>query len=312
VICLVDTGSGTETSHADLLSGLNRAGFSPSDLTYILLTHAHIDHYGGLWKLRALTNAKIGCHELDVQTVAHHEAAASLVANRLASFLSHAGLSGDEKESLLGMYQITKELYRSVPVDFTYNSIPNDLPAFGIIHLPGHCPGHVALRLNDVVLCGDMVVEGVTPHLAPSSIQPWGGLDRYLESLDKLEYWASGARLVLNGHDEVISDLPAEIDATRGNIVRRMSRAVSALAEPRTIAEVCHVVYESPGGYNLFLTLEKTGAYLEYLYDHALIEITNPDELEQGSPAKYRSLREIADDELLPLKNKLVTEQAGR
>ncbi len=45
---LIDCGSGTESSHSDLLNGLEQAGLQPSDLTHILLTHAHIDHYGGL------------------------------------------------------------------------------------------------------------------------------------------------------------------------------------------------------------------------------------------------------------------------
>ncbi len=45
-------------------------------------------------------------------------------------------------------------------------------------------------------------------------------------------------------------------------------------------------------GYNQLLVIEKTGAYVEYFYEHGMIEITNPDELEQGRPARYRRLRE--------------------
>ena len=85
---LIDCGSGTEPSHKDLLAGLEKVGIQPSDLTRILLTHAHIDHYAGLSKLKPLTDAKIGCHELDVQTVAHHEARLALTSRRLASFLA--------------------------------------------------------------------------------------------------------------------------------------------------------------------------------------------------------------------------------
>ena len=72
---LIDCGSGMELSHEDLLHGLNDAGLSPADLSYILLTHAHIDHYGGLSVLKPLTTAKIGCQELDVQTVAYSHGA---------------------------------------------------------------------------------------------------------------------------------------------------------------------------------------------------------------------------------------------
>ena len=164
---LIDTGSGTDISHDGLLKSLEQAGLQPSDLTHVLLTHAHIDHYGGLARLKPLTIAKIGCHELDLQTVAHHDARLALIGRRLASYLTETGLAEETRDSLLGIYRFTKAIYQSTPVDFTYNEIKNHIPALEMIHLPGHCPGHVAMRVEDVIFCGDMVVEGVTPHLAP-------------------------------------------------------------------------------------------------------------------------------------------------
>ncbi|HKY55969.1 MAG TPA: MBL fold metallo-hydrolase [Anaerolineales bacterium] len=305
---LIDSGSGIDSSHQDLLSGLEQAGLQPSDLTYILLTHAHIDHYGGLFKLKPLVQAKIGCHELDVQTIAHHEARLALVSRRLTSFLVAAGLAEETRDQLLSIYRFTKALYQSVPVDFTYEAMDMHLGPFELIHLPGHCPGHVAIHLDDVIFCGDMVVEGVTPHLAPESIAPYGGLDHYLESLARFQAWAKDARLIFNGHDDVITDLPAEIGATHQNLVRRMSKALEALSEPRTTSEICAAVYGETGGYNQLLVIEKTGAYIEYFYEHGMIEMTNVDEVEQGLPARYRRLRKFADEEILPKQKHSVVE----
>jgi glyoxylase-like metal-dependent hydrolase (beta-lactamase superfamily II) len=296
---LIDTGSGTDSSDENLLSGLGHVGIRPSDLTHILLTHAHIDHFGGLAKLRPITNAQIGCHELDVQTVSHHEASLSLIGRRLAAFLAETGLPDETCEQILSIYRFSKMLYRSVPVDITFEGSQTELGPFEFIHLPGHCPGHVAIRLGDIVFCGDMVVEGVTPHLSPESIHPYGGLDHYLESLARFQRWAKDARLILNGHDDAITDLPAQMEATKQNIIRRMGRAMNALHEPLTIEEICRAVYGETGGYNQLLVVEKTGAYVEYLYEHAMVEITNPEELEQGKPARYRRLRELAESELL-------------
>jgi len=303
---LIDTGSGTEASHEDLIKGLQEAGLQPSDLTHILLTHAHIDHYGGLAKLKPLTNAKIGCHELDVQTVAHHDARLALIGRRLASYLTEAGLAKEEAESLLSIYRFTKALYRSVPVDFTYEAQEMQVGPFEMIHLPGHCPGHVAMRLDDVILCGDMVVEGVTPHLAPESINPYGGLDHYLESLSRFQEWANDARLILNGHDDVITDLPSRIQSTRQNIVHRIDKALTALSVPLTITEICAAIYGEMGGYNQLLVIEKTGAYVEYLYEHGMIEVTNFAEVEQGQPARYQRTREYSESEILPKEKKHV------
>ena len=303
---LIDCGSGTETSHEDLLKGIHQAGLQPADLTHVLLTHAHIDHYGGLSRLKPLTDAKIGCHELDLQTVAHHDARLALIGRRLASFLADSGLAEETRDQLLTIYRFTKAIYQSVPVDFVYREIKDHIPALDLIHLPGHCPGHVAMRLDDVVFCGDMVVEGVTPHLAPESINPYGGLDHYLDSLLRLQRWADDVKLTLNGHDEAITDLDAHIETTRQNILRRISKAMAALNEPLTIAEVCNIVYENPVGYNQLLTIEKTGAYIEYLYEHGMIEITNFEEVEQGQPARYRRTREISDSEILSKEKKHV------
>ncbi|HET9912965.1 MAG TPA: MBL fold metallo-hydrolase [Anaerolineales bacterium] len=297
---LIDAGSGTDSSHANLLAGLQQGGFHPSDLTHILLTHAHIDHFGGLTKLRPLTNARIGVHELDLQTVAHHEARLALISRRLAAFLAETGLAEETREQVLSIYRFTKAIYQSVPVDFTYEAMGMRLGEFEFIHLPGHCPGHVAIRLDDAIFCGDMVVEKVTPHLSSESINPYSGLDHYLESLARLGQWSKGARLILNGHNDVITDLHGQIELTKQNILRRMSQAIEALSEPLTIEEVCRAVYGEMSGYSQLLVIEKTGAYVEYLYEHGMIEITNPEELEQGKPARYRRLREISGSEILP------------
>jgi glyoxylase-like metal-dependent hydrolase (beta-lactamase superfamily II) len=154
--------------------------------------------------------------------------------------------------------------------------------------------------VDDVVFCGDMVVEGVTPHLAPESINPYGGVDHYLESLSRLQHWAKDARLILNGHNDAITDLRAHIETTKQNMIRRMGKAVDALSEPLTIEETCVAVYGEMHGYNQMLVIEKTGAYVEYLYEHGMIEIVNAAELEQGQPAKYRLLHEVSESEILP------------
>jgi glyoxylase-like metal-dependent hydrolase (beta-lactamase superfamily II) len=310
VLALIDSGSGSDKSNEDLQHGFEVAGYHFSDLTHILLTHGHIDHYGGLSFLRERTQAKIGLHELDWQTVSHHEARLAVMSHRLDDFLAGAGIPSERRVELLNMYRFTKALYRSVPVDFTYEAREMQIGPFEMVHVPGHCPGHVAIKLDDLVFCGDLVLEHITPHQSPEELTPFMGVRHYLESLTVLERWASGARLVLNGHDEPISDLPERIADTRQHLSRRIEQTLAAASDPRTLAEITEQVYGAMGGYNALLVIEKIGAYVEYLYQRGLLEITNFDELENGKepvPIRYRRVDGIGSSMFVSRANGIAT-----
>jgi glyoxylase-like metal-dependent hydrolase (beta-lactamase superfamily II) len=303
MLALIDSGSGAEKSNADLEAGIKKAGYSLSDLTHILLTHGHIDHYGGLPYLRERTQARVGLHELDLQTITQHDERLAIMSRRLGNFLASAGIPDEQRTELLQMYHFTKALFHSVPVDFTYEASDMKVGLFEMVHVPGHCPGHVAIKLGDILFSGDLILEHITPHQAPEELTPFMGVRHYLESLSLLGSWAQDARLVLNGHDEPITDLPARITSTRQHLSRRVHQVLDALTEPRTLAEVTKQVYGDMGGYNVLLVIEKVGAYVEYLYQRGLLEITNLDELEGGNPSvpiRYRSLYDVKDLEILP------------
>ena len=303
LLVLIDSGSGSETSHADLQACLLKSGHHFEELTHILLTHGHIDHYGGLNRLRELTAAQIGVHELDLQTVSHHEQRLVLMTSRLDHFLSGAGVVEEHRAEYLQMYRFTKSLYRSTTVDIRYEAVGMQVGPFEILHLPGHCPGHVALKLHDALFCGDLVLDGLTPHQSPEELTPFMGVRHYLHSLTLLERWGADARLILNGHDDPFQELPARIIEIRRKMSQRIHQVLSTLDHASTIAEVTSAVYGELGGYNALLVLEKIGAYVEYLYQSGLLEITNAQGLEangQTLALRYRRLRDVDEEEILP------------
>ena len=291
LVVLIDTGSGSESSNEGLESGLAEANLGASDLTHILLTHGHIDHYGGLSFLRERTQAQIGVHELDLGTVTTHESRLAILSRKLENFLTQAGIPAERRTELLTMYRFTKKFHHSVPIDFTYEAHDMQVGPFELLHVPGHCAGHVALKLDDVVFCGDLILEKVTPHQSPEELLPFMGVHHYLDSLSVFERWAGSASLVLNGHDDPITDLSARIDTTRANLFRRIDQALAALDEPRTLAGVTEQVYGKMNGYNALLVIEKIGAYVEYLVQRGLAEIVNPDELEDDPQAAIKYCR---------------------
>lgn len=294
-VVLIDTGSGSESSNAGLEAGLAAAGVRLADLTHILLTHGHIDHYGGLSYLHDRTKALVGVHELDLATIATHEARLAILSRKLEAFLIQAGIPAERRAELLRMYRFTKALFRSVPVDFTYETNEMNIGPFELLHVPGHCPGHVALKLEDVIFCGDLVLEHVTPHQSPEELTPFMGVRHYLDSLFVFERWAEGASLILNGHNDPIEDLPAQTATVRANLSKRIDQTLEALSEPRTLAQITGQVYGNMNGYNALLVFEKTGAYVEYLAQRGLVEVVNPEELEDNPEAAIKYCRVVRE-----------------
>ncbi|MFH2038692.1 MAG: MBL fold metallo-hydrolase [Chloroflexota bacterium] len=307
-LVLIDTGSGSDISNKGILEGFTWVSseigkeIKINDLTHILLTHGHIDHMGGLVFLKEHTQALIGVHELDLQTIAHHEERLSLISFRINQFLSEAGVAEDERSQLLQLYKFTKAFFHSVPVDFTYEQEGMRCGPFSMLHLPGHCPGQVAIRLDDYYFCGDHVLSDITPHQSPEGLIPYLGVGHYLESLEKFNTWVNGYKLILSGHDLPIQDLSARSIAIRKAIYTRLNQSLDFLGEAHSLAELTSHLFGRMAGYNAMLVLEKTGAYVEYLYQHGLLEITNVNELEatRQTILKYCRVNEKTNSVIFP------------
>ncbi|MBN1149126.1 MAG: MBL fold metallo-hydrolase [Anaerolineales bacterium] len=296
---LIDTGSGLGDSNQHLEAGLRAASdqlgrsIGLGDLTHILVTHGHIDHIGGLAYVRPRTGALLGVHELDLCNLANYEERINVVARNLSEFLLEAGLSQQQSQKLVEMYRLLKSFFHSLPVDFTYEAVGMQLGPFELLHVPGHCAGHVVIRLHDVLFSGDHVLDEISPHMAPERLTLSTGLGHYLQSLQSLRSWASGIRLTLGGHNQPIADLPARIDAIQQVHTQRLGQILQLLAKPHTIQEISQVLFGEVHSYNVLLALEEAGAHVEYLYQRGLLKIDNLDDFNNGAgplPIRYRSV----------------------
>lgn len=106
------------------------------DIEYILLTHGHGDHIGGVKGIKEHTNAKVGIHKEDEQLLL------------------------DVDGILPGQIKVDKQVDK---VDLYLND--GDEINFGdltakVIHTPGHTLGGVAIHVDDSLFTGDTLFAG--------------------------------------------------------------------------------------------------------------------------------------------------------
>jgi len=297
VVALVDVGSNFGVSDEHLEAGLaavreqhgERAEWS--DITHVLISHGHIDHYGGLRYVRQQSKALVGVHELDLRVLSNYEERLQLIAWRLREFLLEAGVEADRAKDIMDLYLINKQLFSSTPVDFTYQAVGMAVGPLRLIHMPGHCPGLVVLQVDDILLSSDHVLETISPHQAPERLSLNTGLETYLESLDRLLPLAKDIRLTLGGHEGQIEDLAARIEEIKKLHFERLEQVLTLLDEPRTLAEIARELFPEAKGYHELLALEEAGAHLEYLDQRAYLQIVNIDDLNGQGPVPIRYRR---------------------
>jgi glyoxylase-like metal-dependent hydrolase (beta-lactamase superfamily II) len=118
-----------------ILRGAARHGSAPADIGLILLTHGHIDHFGGAAELRASTDAPIAVHQADLLVLREGRNPASL---------RSTGLEGQLLRPFLP--------WRTTPLEPDV-TCEDSLTPFGIltrtVHTPGHSAGHSVVPLPD-------------------------------------------------------------------------------------------------------------------------------------------------------------------
>jgi glyoxylase-like metal-dependent hydrolase (beta-lactamase superfamily II) len=191
-LTLIDAG--LPGSHSKILRFLTQLGYAPKGLKRIIITHADIDHVGGLAGVETATGARIFANAIEASAVAKGASSRPLKAsNSLARFF----------------YRLMDRLVKAAPVRADEYLVEGHvLPVLGGLHVletPGHTPGHISLYAPSVgiLFCGDSIVAENNRLRGSRGSNTWDQ-DKADESV--LKQAALGARIVCSGHGPVVMD----------------------------------------------------------------------------------------------------------
>jgi len=302
ITAFLDVGSGFGSSNEQLADGLAsiRSDFGePVDwdsLTHILISHAHIDHYGGLHFVRQNSGAPIVIHALDRKVLTQYEERLAMMENRLSVFLVRAGVPPQAREEILTLYLLNKQLFSSIEIDTTYNALGMSLDGLHITHVPGHCPGQVVVQVDDILLTADHILPEISPHQSPESLSFHTGLAHYLESLERVRPLAALSRLAMGGHGRPFEEPEKRVLELRQEHRVRLLKILDLLVSPMTIAEISISLFAEPDGYHRLLAIEEAGAHVEYLHMMGLILVDDVSSLNSSPvvPLRFRAVEDFS------------------
>jgi glyoxylase-like metal-dependent hydrolase (beta-lactamase superfamily II) len=266
-----------------LEAGLEGAGYALRDVSRIVVTHAHIDHYGLAGRLMELTGAELSMHamtDLDCEKYRHPDTAR---ARRRDTYADH-GVSEVERTDLAD--HLTRWLpYLHSVVEASQRLRGDEVLQIGgdrweVVHTPGHSLGHVCLwsPARGVLLSGDHLLPGITPPVTFERGFDADPLRSYLDSLRRVADLAP--QLVYPGHGRPFGDAVGRIEAILRNKVRRLEKIRRAIQDrPCTVTELADLlVAKAILAHQRQLAISETLAHIAYLrWSGAVERRTRPD-----------------------------------
>ena len=279
---LVDTGIKTKASFEALKKGLKKIGFSLNLIERILITHAHIDHYGQAKRIALATGAPVYIHSIEygrTRSIIHSLGLLKVVLLRNGVPEAFVNEAVHYIESIQKMADSLEEAFFLTDGD----SIPFDSMRWRTIHCPGHSPGLACFYWPEkkLLFTGDHLLKEITPNpildiSEGKSSFHYPSLQEYLTSLEKVERLEIS--LILPGHGEEITDAKALIQKIFTHHQERMERILSVLSDKeKTPFEIAMDLFPGIPPFEIFLGISEVLGHLEILKGKGRISVKEKD-----------------------------------
>jgi glyoxylase-like metal-dependent hydrolase (beta-lactamase superfamily II) len=281
-LTLIDTGVKSPEAFEALQHGFKAFGWTLEQLEQILITHAHMDHYGQARRIRDRSGATVYAPSSEAVRMRTHWSPTAERTEAVLAWFRGWGVPEEVARSDGGMAELAQRLQDPIEPDVLMED--GDRVTLGdltleVISTPGHCDGHVVFYERElrILFSGDHLLTDITPVpllvLPEKPHQPRPkSLIRFMESLERVE--TLDCDLTLPAHGDAIADHRKLIAGYRLHHDRRALQMVRKLREAAlTPFELAVRLFPRHYRGQIFLVMSEVIGHLDVLVARGVVEL---------------------------------------
>lgn len=268
---MLDTGLNRPEIHAGWQDAFATLGLVPQDIHRIIVTHMHPDHIGMAGRMQQESGAPVFMSSREWEV-----AQATWQPNRerdaiVADYLRRVGAPAAVGALVEGQEQKLRLMTQPLPVDVQLLQPGEPITLAErrctILHAPGHADAQIIFYApaDRLLLCGDHVLQRITPNIGLWPSTAGDPLGRYLDSLRAL--LALEVTVALPGHHGAISDWQGRLYELLHHHAERLELAYTAVAAGATALEASYTIFNFDrfSQHEIRFAVAEALAHLEYL-----------------------------------------------
>lgn len=273
---IVDTGIHWPKALEAWRNAFAELHISPDDVSRIILTHVHPDHYGlaGWWQAQAAEHGRaVQVYTSEREILQAHLIWSDVERVHFGQWLVMHGMQEAIAQEVHDGMEDTRAMTKPAP-SALHALDPSQLLQVGVrrfrvYQVGGHSDGHLLFHDEDdqLMLCGDHVLMKITPNIGIWTQTDPDPLGRFMTSLGWLRDLP--IRLALPGHKTLIHDWRGRIEELLAHHEERLQATLRAVQDGRhTPYEVSLALFDSSRftPYEWRFALAEGLSHLDYLY----------------------------------------------